>query len=173
MEKVNKSRIILFIIFILLIFLSFYIYDYFNKDEIEEKKEIQSKYIILDDYSRFFTVNSCVYKYISYLQNKDTKSLLEILDRDFISKNSINSNNIYNHLENLDGNYSFTSKKIYYEEINEQYIKYYVYGHLSEDLMDEIGEKQDRYYLVTFDLENYLFSIIPYDGTIFKEGENG
>lgn len=173
MEKVNKNRIILFIIFILLIFLSFYIYDYFNKEEVEEKKEDSVKYVLLNDYSRFFTVNSCVYKYISYLQNKDTNSLLEILDKDFKTKNSINSNNIYNYLENLEGNYSFTSKKIYYEKINKKYIKYYVYGHLSKDLMDEIGEKEDRYYIVTFDIENYLFSIIPYDGTIFMEDENG
>ena len=173
MERINRNRIILLIIFILLVFLSFYIYDYFNKKEVDNKNETEQQYILLDDYSRFFTVNSCVYKYINYLQSKDSDSLLKVLDKNFIKVNNINENNIYDYLEKLEGNYSFVSKKIYYEKIDDKYVKYYVYGHLVEDLMDEIGEKLDRYYVVTFDLENYLFSIIPYNGDIFKEEENG
>lgn len=173
MEKMNKNRIILLVVFSLLVLFSFYIYNKFNKKEVDNKNETEQQYILLDDYSRFFTVNSCVYKYINYLQSKNSSNLLKVLDKNFIQLNNINENNLYDYLENINGNYSFVSKEIYYEKINDKYIKYYVYGYLIEDKIDEKGKKFDRYYVVTFDLENYLFSIIPYNGDIFKEVENG
>ena len=44
--------------------------------------------------------------------------------------------NIYNYLPNLNGNYSFVSKKIYYEKKDDNYFKYYVYGYIEQDLID-------------------------------------
>lgn len=127
------------------------------------------KYKLVDDYSRFFTVDSCVYKYVTYLNGNKTDELIKILDEEYIKNNNIDSNNVYNYVNKLSGNYSFKSKKIYYQVGNEKVVKYFVYGYLIEETIDGIGEKQDYYVIVNLDLENQLFSIAPYDGEMFKE----
>lgn len=172
MNNYKKHGILIFIL-VLLFIASLVIYNMRNKKSIDEETSNKEEYKLLDDYSRFFTINSCVYKYIVYLQNNDTDSLLKVLDKDFVDVNSIDSNNIYNYIEKLSGNYSFNTKKVYYEELNNQYTKYYVYGQLLLEQIDEKPIEYDRYYIVTFDLQNYLYSIIPYDGTIFMEDSNG
>lgn len=145
---------------------------YFNKSEDEEQVE-KTKYVILNDYSRFFTVNSCVYKYIQYLSNKNYDNLFKVLSKEYINDNNLNESNIYNYLPNLNGNYSFVSKKIYYEKKDDNYFKYYVYGYIEQDLIDSIGSKEYYYFLVNYDQKGNVFSITPIDKVAFDEVENG
>lgn len=174
MEINKKNRLVLFIVFVGLFITSLIIYNMYNNKELESNEVNNQKYILLSDYSRFFTVNSCINKYIVYLQSKDVDSLLKVLDKDYVGKNNINSNNIFNYLGSIDGNNSFVSKKIFYEEISDQYVKYYVYGYISKETIDNLNvEKTDKYYIVTFDLDNQLFSIMPYSGEVFLEDNDG
>ena len=39
----------------------------------------------------------------------------------------------------------------------------------NEETIDGLGSKKDYYVIVNLDLENQLFSITPYDGSLFKE----
>lgn len=171
MDKVNKkSRVILIIVFCLLVVCGFIIVNLREEKTEKNIKVNDDKYILLDDYSRFFTVNSCVYKYVQYLQSRDIDSLLLVLDKDYVKDKQINRNNIFNFLPDLsNGMYTFTSKKIYFEKINDNYISYYVYGFVAQELMDEVGAKTEYYFKVNLDLNNETFSISPYDGKIFKE----
>ena len=90
-----------------------------------------NNYILLSDYSKFFTVNSCVYRFIVYLQKEDYEKVFEILNTDFVDSNNVNTSNVKTYFPNLnDGNYTFVSKKIYYEKENNNIIKYYVYGYI-------------------------------------------
>lgn len=173
MELNNKNRNISLIIFILLFVLSlllFYSSSNSNKEELD-KQENNIK--ILSDYNRFFTVNSCIYKYISYLQVNDISNVLKILDEKYITLNSINETNIYNHIANLEGNYTFSSKKVYYEKIDDNNYKFYVFGYLIEDIMDSYGKKIAQYYIVHLNIKDETFSLRPFNENEFKEVENG
>lgn len=167
MEKKKDYTLLIIICVILLciVVLLFLNNDSTNSNILNE----EPKYKLVEDYSRFFTVNSCVYKYITYLNGNKTDELLKILDEEYIKNNNINSNNVYNFINKLNGNYTFKSKKIYYEVNNEKVIKYFVYGYLIEETIDGLGSKKDYYVIVNLDLENQLFSITPYDGSLFKE----
>ena len=144
---------------------------YFIDDKEEEVTSKEPAYSLLKDYSRFFTVNSCVYKYITYSMSDKTEDLLNVLDKNFIEKNGINSDNVYQHINKLNGSYSFKAKKIYYQKVSDTYFKYYVYGYLIQDVIDSEGVKEDYYVIVNMDLEKQIFSITPYDGKIFKEAK--
>lgn len=168
MEKKNDNYILLIIIIVILLAIVGIFYFTEKEETIIEEKKIN--YILLNDYSRFFTVNSCVYKYITFITNKSSDDLLNVLNKDYVSKNNINIDNIYNYVGNLTGNYNFKSKKIYYQIISKDYIKYYVYGALIKDSLDGNGDKLDYYVIIDLDLKNQLFSVTPYDGKIFKEG---
>lgn len=169
MEGYKKSRLILFIVFLSLCLLSLYIYNSIYSNDVKSE-ENSSKYVLLSDYSRFFTVNSCIYKYVVYVENKDVKSLLSVLDEDYKNDKGINESNIFDFVDQLNGNYSFKSKKIYYEKIGDNKFKYYVNGFLYKESIDGLENEEERNYIVNMDNENQLFSIAPYDGKIFKEG---
>lgn len=165
--KEKKDYTLLIIICIILLCIVALLF--LNKDDEEIILSKEPKYRLVEDYSRFFTVNSCVFKYITYLNSNKTDDLLKILDEEYIKDNNITNNNVYNFVNKLNGNYSFKSKKIYYEVGNDKLVKYFVYGYLIEEMIDGIGSKQDYYLIVNLDLENQLFSVAPYNGNMFKE----
>jgi len=170
-ENNNKNTLILGGVLVILVIFGFLLYNFRSKPNVTEtNKKADDRYILLDDYSRFFTVNSCVYKYIQYLQEEDFDNLLKVLDEKYINKNGINKSNIYNFLPNLsDSYYNFVSKKIYYKKISNSYISYYVYGYIIEDVMDSYGEKTYYEYVVNLDTKNETFNISSYDGDLFRE----
>ena len=85
-EKKDYSTLIFVCIMLVCILALLFLY----KDNTGKKDEKKSNYVLLNDYSRFFTINSCIYKYFSYLSSKNTDNLLSILDEEYIILNSIN-----------------------------------------------------------------------------------
>ena len=169
----NKNNYTLLII-VCVILLSILGILYFDSDETESiVNNNETKYLLLDDYSRFYTVESIVYKYINLITSNNVSDLINVLDEDYVSNNNITSETVFNYVDKLEGIYSFKAKKIYYENKSKYIIKYYVYGTLNKEGMDEIIEKSDYYLVVNIDTKNNLFSITPYDGKIFKEVNNG
>lgn len=166
MKKKDNSTILMIISLILLVIFGLMHFLDHNEENVNNK---EVEYKLLNDYSRFFTIDSCVYKYITYVSNSKTEDILKVLDSNYVRDNNINSTNLYNYEGTLEGSYTFKTKKIYYEILNNNYIRYYVYGYLIQDSLDSIGKKEDYYVIVNLDSKNQLFSITPYDGTIFKE----
>ena len=173
MNNLNKNKTILFVVFVIMLLLSLFIYNSKNKTVEEEKVIVEDNVVILRDYNRFFTVNSSVYKYITFIQNKDVDSLLKVLNKEYISNNLITSDNLFNYVESLNGIYSFKAREIYYDELSETIIKYYVYGELIQETLNGYGVVSNRYYIVTFDIENQIFDITPFDDIGYKEVING
>lgn len=169
MEKKKDYTLLILICIILLCVLSlFYLYN--DKDN-NSKEDKRDNYVLLKDYSRFFTINSCIYKYFSYLSNKDTDSLLKVLDSNYLLENNINSDNIYTKTLDLNSYYSFISKKIYYKKLDNYYIEYFVYGYTEEENNYE-SVKDYYYFKVVFDENNSTFNIAPINSELFKEVSN-
>ena len=140
---------------------------FFEKNDNKEKIDTIT-ISVLNDSNRFFTVSSCVSKYINYLSVQDTKNLLVLLSSEYKEKNSITENNLYEKIEIINGTNSFMGKKIFEQRLSKNTYKYYVYGFIQEELMDSVSEKKDYYIIVILDEENMTFSIEPYDGEMFK-----
>lgn len=146
---------------------------YLNKTESNNDDKEEIKYYLLNDYSRFFTINSCINKYVTSLQYNKYDNVLKLLDKDYVEKNNISSDNVVDFVDNLDGNYNYITKKVFYTELSEKVINYYVKGYLVSDELDNISnDKIDKYYIVKFDLNNNLFSITPIDGNKYMEVSN-
>lgn|SRR5574344_1215843 len=156
--------IILFVIILLSIKIS-------QKKE-EAVKESETNATLVTNYSTFFTVNNCANKYVNYLVNKDQNNLYKLIDETYIKDNQITENNILTKIKTLDGIYTFTARKMYYLK-NDNLTKYYLYGYLNQEVMDSYVSPEDYYLIITIDSDNNLFSVTPYDGSIFKEAKNG
>lgn len=168
-DKSKLIAIILVVITILVVVLT----NIFNK----EKEETQTKIEIVTNYSNFYTVDSCLYRTITYVSSNDKESLLSILSSGYKKENNIDESNVLNLFDEIDENSIFVSKKMYFEQINENITKYYVYGQVKEnqilddELMTEDNYKE-KYFIVYLDTLNKTFAIEPYDGNLFIGGEN-
>ena len=167
-NKADRNKKILAIVIVVCVMI-LGIYKIFFEDKVFEEEKIDTKTIsVLKDNSRFFTVSSCISKYINYLSNSDTENLLILLSSEYKKNNSIDSNNIYNYISRLSGIQTFSAKKMFEQRVSKNIYKYYVSGFVQEELMNFISQKQVFYLIVILDEENMTFAIEPYDGSMFK-----
>ncbi len=165
-EERNK-KILAIVLVVAVLFLGIYKI-FFDKEKVEIESIDTETISVVKDNSRFFTVSSCVSKYINYLQTQDTENLLILLSKEYKDNNSVNSDNLYNYINKINGNKTFSPKKMFQQRISKSIYKYYVYGFTQEELMDSISPKQDYYLIVILDEETMTFSVEPYDGSMFK-----
>ena len=120
----NKKSIFL-IIGLFLVAIGVLVYSTFfaNKEE-ENKNDIK----IVTNYSEFYTVNSCLYRVITYLHSSDSDTMLLLLPDKYKKSNKINKSNVLDQFTKVTEDSTFTSKKMYYQKVNDNIKKYYVYG---------------------------------------------
>ena len=168
MKNQETKNLILLIIVIVIFGLFSLAYDFFVKDKDVDNEVIDTETIsIVTDHNRFYTVSSCVSKYINYLVDKDTDNLFILLSSDYIKKNNIISGNIYSYIGTIKGNRTFTPVKMYKQRLNSSLTKYYVYGNLQKESINGISDREGYYLIVILDEKNMTFAIEPYDGSIF------
>lgn len=167
MDKVERNKKILAVVLVIAVIILGIYKLFFEKSNVEKEKIDTETISIVRDNDRFYTVSSCVSKYLNYLSIKDTDNLLILLSKDFKTKNSITSENIYSYIGSLDGTQNFSAKKMYQQRVSENVYKYYVYGYIERESMDYVSNKQDYYIIVLLDEKNMVFAIEPYDGNIF------
>jgi len=165
--ELNTRNIILIATLLSLILIAILIY---NSRYGEQAEDGESSRALVNNYSRFFTVQNAANTYFNFLARGDVESLLILLSDDYIDRNNLNRNNVLLRLDSLDGErYDFTARRMYQTNLSANMIKYYIYGHLSEARLDEFTPPIPYYLILIFDTRNWTFSITPYDGASFRE----
>ena len=163
----TKKNIILIIVLLFIMFLGLFVVESHNPKS--PSKENANNKELVKDYSRFFSISNAADKYISYLGKQDKENLILLLSDQYIKEHKINNDNILNKIDLLDKEYSFEAKKIYQSRINDNIIKYYIYGHLTENAITGYKKPIDYYLIINLDEKTSLYDVTPYDGHIFKE----
>lgn len=166
-EKVWTKKNIIIISLLIVLAIGILIYKFFigNNDGDSSIKIVTSN-------SKFYTVSSCVDRYLDYLINEDSDNLLLLLDKSYKKNNNLNKDNLFSKIDKFDGLYSFEARKMYQEIINDDLTKYYVFGYLiKEDIDYDINDIGKPFYIIVYlNTSNMLYSIVPYDGKIFVNG---
>lgn len=139
-------------------------------------RQDNNEILVVENASNFYTVNSCLYRLVTYISSQDKDSLLLVLSDDYKSKNSVTKDNVMNLFPNIDITSTFVSEKMYYSLLSENITKYYVKGYIENNQIYDEEVLQDSnsesiYFIVYLDTEQNIFSIEPYDGKIFIEGD--
>lgn len=170
-DKSKLTAIILVIITLIVVIISF-----ISKEQEENKIGDVS---IVTNYSNFYTVDSCLYRTITYLASKNSESLYFVLNDNYKKQNNITKENVMNYFQSIPTSSTFISKKMYYQDINDNITKYYVFGTIEENyLLEEVEYRelktQDAYFIVYLDTSNKTFSIEPYSKELFEKlgGDN-
>lgn len=128
------------------------------------------------DVNWFYTVNTCVDRYLTYLSEKNTDSLMKVLDKNYISYEGITEQNLWNKIESPEFLQILSVQAMYEGEMKGNIKTYYVSGTVRDDIMDMQTEEKPFYVTVKLDTVNQTFSIMP-EGYMFsvktkKESEN-
>ena len=165
-EEKNK-KILIFVLIIALLILG--IYKIFFEHKSVKKEKIDTETIsIVKKPNDFYTVSSCVSRYLRYLSDNDTDNLLILLSDEYKKQNSINKDNLYTFISYYDRSYEFNPRKMYVQRVSKNVYKYYVYGLIEEELMDMDSQEMDYYLIIILDKENMTFAVEPYNGDMFK-----
>ena len=167
-DKSKLTALVLVILTIAVVIVTFII-------DNNTKEKNDNDILIVKNASNFYTVNSCLYRTITYISSNDSESLLLLLSEEYKEKNKITQENVMDLFFDVTETSTFVSEKMYYEYVSENINKYYVQGYIQENQLfdDELLTKQDYetvYFIVYLDSNKNIFSIEPYDGKIFKEG---
>lgn len=128
--------------------------EYLNNTEFEKINNLK-------DYQTFYTVLSCINKYIRYNEQKDFQNMYNVLSEEYISENNITINNIEQKVKMYNNAETFTAKEIYEYNNNENVSTYFIYGKTTEDNFDNDDPKQEELNIVVqLDKSNRTFDII-------------
>lgn len=140
-----------------------------EKDIIENITAINSNRLI--DRNRYYTVNSAITKYYSFLNLKDYENILKILNEKYIKTNNINKENVKNYLPNHDKNLSFKPGVMCVKSVKNGVYAYTIEGY---NLAQNTGERLDKiYYQVVLDGNASVFDLMPINEDSYKEACNG
>ena len=124
-EERNK-KILLIVLIIALICLGIYKLFFEKKNSLAE---IDTKTIsIVSNPNDFYTVSSCVSKYLAHLSSRDSDKLYALISDEYKNNNSLNKDNIYNVIGDLNGVYSFNPRKMFVQRLGENPLVPYLLG---------------------------------------------
>ena len=165
MNKTTKTEIVIIILLITVFAISF-IYAKTTEGKADEET-IDTTVTALSDVNRFFTIDSAISKYFSYVTAKNSESILKILDEDYIERNNITSSNIYNFVGNYDANIKTSLEEAYQISSYNNIYKYYVKVGLKLETLYDSTLQGYVYYIVTINENELTFAIEPISETIY------
>lgn len=124
-----------------------------NNQEISELRDVE-------DRNDFYTVKSCIEKFISYIVNKDNEAIYNLLDETYINQKNITENNALNSVEKITEGQVFTVKQMKVATTEKKAI-FTVNGTRREDKTNSRGNEIEFNATVIMDTSRKTFSIIP------------
>ena len=159
-----KKKNTLEIVLSLLLIASFFAYRlYSNYVVAKEEAKISGEIKLVDNNSRYFTVISCVEKYLNTVQSGNINNILLTLNDDYKETYGITANNVGNHIPKLDNDkmYSYSGSEMKEKRISKNVVEYYVTGEIQAFVL-EGNPKSFKYDLTVILYESeFLFSIRP------------
>lgn len=143
-----------------------------KKNEQRNHEKTGYNIFITTDYSTFFTVSNCANKYISYISNNDVSRILNVLNKDYIKENNIDSNNLYNFISignDINGNVIYKIEKMYQKKYSKYYNRFYTKGSLYIETPNGNTRLSNYYLILNIDSDNMTFDVTPFNSQEFKE----
>ena len=171
MNKTSKIELSI-VILLVVIFCGSFIYMK-SMEVMKDNESINTDVVALADVNRFFTIDSAISKYFSYIILKDGESLLSILDEDYISRNNITTANIYQFVGNYNSNIKTSLEEAYRVSSYKNIYKYYTKVVLNEETLYDSTLQGYNYYIVTINENELTYAIEPISEIIYNNKVKG
>lgn len=114
----------------------------------------------LKNVSILLSIQDCINSYYKFNYEGNINGVLNILNKNYVNKNSVTSENLYNNIQKIDSERNFFVTNCYFKEISfDHEYKYYIYG---DSYSSDYKRLSSEIFVVNLDVYNYTYSIIPY-----------
>lgn len=156
--KNNKVEVIICLAFIIITIVIISVYKIIQNRSEKTFVTLDYSYSNVYDKDEFYTVFNCIMEYYNRLNYGN--DVFDLLSNKFIEKESINSSNVYNYIEEKYQLYNYSLDELHLYS-NTYYKIYLAVGRYDKEELDEVVKSNNVSHIVIFDIMNYTYSIIP------------
>lgn len=118
-----------------------------NNENVKDEKPIRTNRI-----NTYVTVEETIKNYIENTKNQNVELVMSVLNKEYISKNNINSNNLSSSTQQYKNITSYKNIEMY-EQNSEKFTAYYIKG--------QINDQGNVYFEIGVDVNNHTYDIMP------------
>lgn len=118
-----------------------------NNEDVKDEKPIRTNRI-----NTYVTVEETIKSYIENIKNQNVELVMSVLNKEYISKNNINSNNLSSSTQQYKNITSYKNIEMY-EQNSEKFTAYYIKG--------QINDQGNVYFEIGVDVNNHTYDIMP------------
>lgn len=118
-----------------------------NNEDVKDEKPIRTNRI-----NTYVTVEETIKNYIENIKNQNVELVMSVLNKEYISKNNINSNNLSSSTQQYKNITSYKNIEMY-EQNSEKFTAYYIKG--------QINDQGNVYFEIGVDVNNHTYDIMP------------
>ena len=118
-----------------------------NNEDVKDEKPIRTNRI-----NTYVTVEETIKNYIENTKNQNVELVMSVLNKGYISKNNINSNNLSSSTQQYKNITSYKNIEMY-EQNSEKFTAYYIKG--------QINDQGNVYFEIGVDVNNHTYDIMP------------
>ena len=118
-----------------------------NNEDVKDEKPIRTNRI-----NTYVTVEETIKSYIENIKNQNVELVMSVLNKEYISKNNINSNNLSSSTQQYKNITSYKNIEMY-EQNSEKFTAYYTKG--------QINDQGNVYFEIGVDVNNHTYDIMP------------
>lgn len=118
-----------------------------NNEDVKDEKPIRTNRI-----NTYVTVEETIKNYIENIKNQNVELVMSVLNKEYISKNNINSNNLSSSTQQYKNITSYKNIEMY-EQNSEKFTSYYIKG--------QINDQGNVYFEIGVDVNNHTYDIMP------------
>lgn len=118
-----------------------------NNEDVKDEKPIRTNRI-----NTYVTVEETIKSYIENIKNQNVELVMSVLNKEYISKNNINSNNLSSSAQQYKNITSYKNIEMY-EQNSEKFTAYYIKG--------QINDQGNVYFEIGVDVNNHTYDIMP------------
>lgn len=118
-----------------------------NNEDVKDEKPIRTNRI-----NTYVTVEETIKSYIENIKNQNVELVMSVLNKEYISKNNINSNNLSSSTQQYKNITSYKNIEMY-EQNSEKFTAYYIKG--------QINDQGNVYFEIGVDVTNHTYDIMP------------
>lgn len=117
-----------------------------NNEDVKDEKPIRTNRI-----NTYVTVEETIKSYIENIKNQNVELVMSVLNKEYISKNNINSNNLSSSAQQYKNITSYKNIEMY-EQNSERFTAYYIKG--------QINDQGNVYFEIGVDVTNHTYDIM-------------
>ena len=118
-----------------------------NNEDVKDEKPIRTNRI-----NTYVTVEETIKSYIENIKNQNVELVMSVLNKEYISKNNINSNNLSSSTQQYKNITRYKNIEMY-EQNSEKFTAYYIKG--------QINDQGNVYFEIGVDVNNHTYDIMP------------